>query len=100
MLNHTTFKFFMEEVVKTASSRVKSPDAFYAPPSAPEAPPPVTTSSNSEVLQNQAIAVSQEHKNRSARKLALQAPAVSAPPSIQTNMPMTRPPFPPRYTGT
>lgn len=100
MLDTFTMKFFRQELVKKASSRVKSPDAFYAPPSSPEGPPPITASNNLEAVQRQAVAVSQEHKNRAARKLALQAPAVAAPPSIQTNMPMTRPPFPPRYTGT
>ena len=86
---------YMVKHIKEASSRVKSPHAFYQPTSLPE--PPMLELQNSNT-----VAASSNVANRVARnnskKLSLEDLG-PAPASIKPSMPITRPPFMPRLTG-
>lgn len=95
MLDKQIIKFFIKE----ASSMVKSRDAYYAPASQPPQPPPLESmgTGNLETVQNQASQLSELHKQKNMQ--AMMAQPAHLGPSVQANLPMTTPPFRPKYTG-
>ena len=83
-------------LLKRASSRVKSPDAFYQPTMTTPAPPIETMNTgNNEAVNMQAQQVAMANQQRTQGVMPPEAPL----PSIQGNNPATTPPFRPRYTG-
>lgn len=83
-------------LLKRASSRVKSPDAFYHPTMTTPAPPIETMNTgNNEVVNMQAQQVAMANQQRTQGVMPPEAPL----PSIQGSTPAATPPFRPRYTG-
>jgi len=90
-------KFKGKKMTKSASSRVRSRDAYYQPQiSTPEQPMPMPPSGNADVVNQQAQQSAFANREATQQSMLLPPPA---PPSIQQNAPTVAPPFKPKYTG-
>ena len=95
--SHSTTK---QRLYKIASSRVKSPDAYYAPTDMTNSVGlDLMNTGNSESINRNIQQAANANRERTLSNITLQAPLEASAPNIQPNMPMTRPPFSPRYTG-